>query len=141
MRVGERERERVERGVIFFLFRETRESKREREKKKEKTQLKTFSACFFLLSSLRFSAVLPSRFEREREAAFVPSIALSKAQALQQKQQQQGAKEQTRSKTIHKMTDTEMAGADGEPASTTTAPVAEEEKQDFKLELADKVSV
>ena len=39
------------------------------------------------------------------------------------------------------MTDTEMAGADGEPASTTTAPVAEEEKQDFKLELADKVSV
>lgn len=35
------------------------------------------------------------------------------------------------------MTDTEMARADGEPA--TTAPAAEEEKQDFKLELADKV--
>lgn len=35
------------------------------------------------------------------------------------------------------MTDTEMARADEEPA--TTAPAAEEEKQDFKLELADKV--
>lgn len=37
------------------------------------------------------------------------------------------------------MTDTEMARADGEPATTATAPAAEEEKQDFKLELADKV--
>ena len=37
------------------------------------------------------------------------------------------------------MTDTEMARADGESASTAAPPAAEEEKQDFKLELADKV--
>ena len=59
---------------------------------------------------------------------------------VQQQQREQRKQEEKVKPSFDKMTDTEMARADGEPATTATAPAAEEEKQDFKLELADKVN-